>query len=299
MGWKLSNKPRTLKVTRCFAKEFAELDSAPHDRPLSERRLTVYRRLFAEGQFRPCTWAKAFCQETNGWYRVNGKHTSTFLSSVEEMPEFYVTLEEYHCDTLNDVARLYATFDSRMQSRTSRDINVSFAGTVPELAGITGRIINACVSGMSFREWGNNATNKQAAERAELLLEHPDFVVWCNSIIGVSGKSSEQEGRKSAAHLTRGAVIAAMMSTWMKASAQATVFWTAVRDESGERNTLPDRKLGHWLLTTQTMGPTNRAKNKADTREFYSRCITGWNAWRKNERTELRYYPEKDLPTAV
>ncbi len=133
MGWKLISKPQTVRVTKKIAKEFAEMDPAPHDRPLSERRLQVYQRIFTDGGFRPCTWAKAICEETNGIYRVNGKHTSTFLSGLETLPEYYVTIEDYQCDTLEDVARLYATFDSKMQSRTASDINMSFAATIPEL----------------------------------------------------------------------------------------------------------------------------------------------------------------------
>src|SRR5262249_19606940 len=132
MPWKLVGRPKTIRMTRSFAQEFAQMDPCPHDRPLSERRLSAYRALFLEGTFRPCTWARAYCEETRGWYRVNGKHTSTILSMMENIPEFYVTVEEYQCDSLNDVARLYATFDSKLQSRNARDIYISFAGTVPE-----------------------------------------------------------------------------------------------------------------------------------------------------------------------
>lgn len=299
MGWKLINKPKTVRVTRVFAKEFADMDPAPHDRPLSERRLSVYRSLFQQGLFRPCTWAKAYCNETNGWYRVNGKHTSTLLSILETVPEFYVTLEEYSCDTLNDIARLYATFDSKLQSRTSRDINVSFAATVPELACISGRVVNLAVAGMAYHLMGSHASRKQPAERAELLLEHTEFVLWLDGLLGLQTKGTLEDGRKSAQHLHRSAVVAAAMATWMKAPEKATVFWTAVRDETGEKNILPDRKLAHWLLVTGTNNRGVTTEKRADEREFYSRCIHAWNAWRKNERTEMRYYPDKDVPRAV
>jgi hypothetical protein len=298
MGWVLMNRPRTVRVDKKFACEFANLDAAPHDRPLSERRLNAYRAMFQQGLFRPCTWAKAFCTETNGWYRVNGKHTSILLASMPEIPEFYVTIEEYKCDTLHDVARLYATFDSRIQSRTSRDINVSFAATVPALAEVSGRVVNLSVVGMAYYTWGDACHKKQPAERAELLLEHTDFVLWLNGIVGLKGKQKEDEGIKSSQHLQRGAVAAAMMATWMKVPDKATEFWTAVRDETGARNTLPDRKLAHWLLTTGTLNVGVKTEKRADEREFYARCVTGWNAWRQGKSTDLRYYPSADLPTA-
>lgn len=58
MSFKLVGKPVTLQVTRELAEEFVNMDPAPHDRPLSERRLQVYERLLNEGRFRPVTWAK-------------------------------------------------------------------------------------------------------------------------------------------------------------------------------------------------------------------------------------------------
>lgn len=313
MGWQLAERPKTVKVTRAFANQFANMDPAPHDRPLSERRLQVYRKLFAEGSFRPCTWATAFCKETGGTLRVNGKHTSTLFSSMAEtLPEYYVTVEHYECDTLNDVARLYATFDSRMMSRTSRDINMSFAGTVPELANVSARVINVAVPGMSYHLQGHDQSGRvQAAEKAELLLEHVEFVVWLQSICGSDIKRGRtkknadpemvdgQEVRKSAEHLRRAAVVGAMMATWFKSKDNATKFWEAVRDETGEKNSLPDRKLAAWLLKTGTANQGVTKEKLATPKEFYSRALHAWNAWRKGQTTNLNYFSDKPVPTAV
>src|SRR4051812_22803639 len=111
MGWKLTGRPKTQKVTKALAKAFVDMEAAPHDRPLSERRLQVYEKLLYMGEFRPVTWASAYCVETGETYRVNGKHTSIMLSGLEVLPDFFVTIEEYECDTLQDVAKLYSTFD--------------------------------------------------------------------------------------------------------------------------------------------------------------------------------------------
>ena len=51
MSWKLIDRPKTLKVTKTLAKQFCEMEPAPHDRPLSERRLQVYQKLMNQGQF--------------------------------------------------------------------------------------------------------------------------------------------------------------------------------------------------------------------------------------------------------
>ncbi len=109
MAWATLQKPATLRVTKAVAREFALMDEVPGERPLSEGRINAYRRMFAEGTFRPVTWAKCFCQETDTTYRINGKHTSTLLSSLETIPEFYATIEYYTADTLDCKAERTST----------------------------------------------------------------------------------------------------------------------------------------------------------------------------------------------
>jgi len=286
MSWKLIDRPKTQKVTAKLAKSFAEMDPAPHDRPLSERRLQVYQRLLAAGEFRPVTWASALCLETGGVYRVNGKHTSTLLSGCDPMPEFYVTVEEYECDTLEDVAKLYATFDSKMMSRTARDINASFAACVPELAPLSPYNVSTAVSGMAYCLWGEEAYSHQPAERAELMLEYPEFVLWINGYVGSKNKP-----------LNRAAVAAAMFATWRKSRSAATEFWNAVREETGTSPDLPDRKLAKWLGQSGVNYGKGAARvKKVGNREFYVKCLHAWNAWRRGETTNLNYYADKKVP---
>ncbi len=291
MGFTLKNKPVTQKLTRELAEQFVNMDPAPHDRPLSERRLMVYERLIGEGLFRPITWAKCYCTETGGVYRVNGKHTSILASRMENLPTLYITIEEYVCDTLKDVATLYSTFDSKMQSRSALDIYCSFAGTVDELKGIAGRILSLGVAGMSL---ALGLGVESAAERAELLLEHSPFVVWVNDIM----KGKEQSTRS----LRRYPVTAAMFSTYQRDGEAATKFWTAVRDETGPNPTLPDRVLARYLLTSGVIvshGDRGAGKvvKKSGPREMYVKCLHAWNAWRAGESTRLHYYPDTPVPT--
>lgn len=302
MSWKLSTKPRTVKVNRKIANEFATMTAAPSDRNLSERRLQVYRKALQEGKFRPVCWASVYCEETNEIYRVNGKHTSTLLSSLEEIPEFYAIIEEYECETLEDVQRLYATFDSKIQSRTARDIYTSFAAAVPELTNIRPYVIATAVSGMSMHlNVGHTNKMSSAAERAELLFDHTDFVLWLSRIYssGTSGVNTTEK-RTHSKHLQRQPVAAAMMGTWMKNHKAATEFWEAVRDETGVTPDTPDRKLARYLLTTGVdSGSGARRLRPVTPREMYAKCLTAWNAWRKNEPTNLRYHADKDVPKII
>lgn len=300
MGWKLINKPHTMKVTKALAMEFAEMEPAPHDRQLSERRLQVYQRLLAQGLFRPVTWARAVCPETNGIYRVNGKHTSVMLSRCDPMPGFYVVVEDYECDSLEDVSRLYATFDSSLQSRNANDIYGSFAATVPEFNECSGRTISLAASGMSLSKWGiRYNTEHQPAERAELLLEDPEFVMWLDGLF-TSKKEASESNQVGTRHIQRTAVVAAMKDAWDKSSKAASEFWTLVRDETGKTPSLPDRVLARYLLTVgvDTGNGTRSRTKRASPREIYVKCLHAWNAWRKGETTRLSYFADAEIPKA-
>ena len=303
MGWKLLDRPKTMKLTAKLAQNFMEMESAPNDRTLSERRLAVYSKLLHDGQFRPVTWASALCKETEGLYRVNGKHTSTMFAGLKTLPDFFVTVEEYECDTLEDVAKLYATFDSALQSRNARDIYLSFAGTISELAAVPAKVVTAAVAGMAFQQYGTNLATTQPAERAENLLEYPEFVLWLAKLLGGANSSGNNgvktRSNQKALHLYRAPVVAGMFGTWLKAKAAATEFWTAVRDETGAKPDLPDRKIARWLVTSTLSHREHGRVRSAGNRETYVKCLHAWNAWRRNEGTNLNYYAESKVPTVV
>lgn len=305
MGWKLVDRPKTTVVDRKLALKFANMDSAPHDRPLSERRMAVYERLMREGKFRPVTWATADCKETGATYRVNGKHTSKMLSTMDVLPEFFVTVEHYTCDTLEDVAQLYATFDSKMQSRTASDIYLSFAATCKELKDLPVRVIINCTSGLAYAQYGGDTYYRtQPADRAELLLEHSEFVVWFHQLMTASGEYSDSHpsaSKNKYQHITRQGVVAAMFLCWQKDVDAATKFWLEVRDETGKTPDLPSRRLAKLLVTSNMKTSKSYASNftktgKLDLRQVFVKCLHAWNAWRKGAATKMQYHPEAPVP---
>lgn len=300
MAWKLIGTPRTQQASKRLAEEFMNMDPAPHDRPLSERRLQVYRRLISTNSFRPVTWASAFCKETGGTYRVNGKHTSTIFASLppEALSGTFITVERYHCDTLEEVAHLYSTFDSKMTARSTADINASFAGCVSELANLPVRNVNVIVSGMAFHIHGDArkaSSAEQPPERAERLMEHPEFVVWCSGILG--GTEQKKPANHGTRHMKRTAVVAAMFGTYQRDSREATKFWEAVRDESDHPASKPTRKLAHYLVANFSLVGKKVGSHRIPDREVYVKCLHGWNAWRKGETTALQYHAAAELPS--
>lgn len=290
MGWELKGKPVTMRVTAKLAKEFAEMEAAHVDRPLSERRLQVYRKVREQGGFRPVSWARAYCKETEQFYRVNGKHTSTLFADGQNPETLYVVVEDYDCDTLGDVAKLYATFDSQSQTRTMADINRSFAAVIPELAAYDSWFLGLAVSALNFNVTDPEHTRGGAAERAEVLFDSVDVCVWLKELLGDRGKH---------AHLHRVPVVAAVLGSYRKTKSGATEFWAAVRDETGAHPNLPDRRLAKFLCTT--MGKSARSDGiaqrfRTSAREYFVKSVRAWNAWRKGETTDMKYSPTHKIP---
>lgn len=297
MGYELVGTPRTERVTQALATKFRDMDPVPHDRPLNPKRVEAYRKMLAAGLFRPVQWATVHCNETQATYRVNGKHTSNLFAEYEELPQtVHATIEHYHCDDLDDVARLYATFDSRTQVRTTNDINRAFAAIDPELAEIQTRVVNMCVTAIAYVQFGDRYTSKPAAERAECLLDEQNkmFVRWASDLLGA--KSSNM-------HLWRSPVVAAMYATFQKSRKASGEFWLAVRDGTGASPKVPDRVLHRFLLTKFVQvgqGSTSRsAKSLCGPREMYVKCLHAWNAWRRDTTTDLKYHAQGKIPAAV
>jgi hypothetical protein len=294
--FKLIGQPRTVRVTSRIAHEFAVMAPPPRERPRSELRIMVYSRAVNAGTFRPVTWARAYCKENGETCRVNGQHTSEVFEGLCEKPgiqPLYAIIEQYECETLDDVSRLYSTFDSKMQSRSTGDINRSFAACVAALSDLPERPIGLAVSGIAYAEHQDAYTRAtQPAERAEKLLEFPDFVVWLHQVgFGGSGRTDTN------AHLKRMAVAAAMFATYQKHKRLATEFWTAVREETGTTPDCGDRKLARFLLTHGLRAIRHqRTRYRVKDREFYSKSLLAWNAWRKGASTNLSYHAKAPVP---
>lgn len=298
--WKQIEKPRTMQATKALVSEFFNMEALPRDRPLSSRRLMIYQRILANGEFRPVTWASAFCKEMGVTYRVNGKHTSTLLHGVlDDLPEFFVTVERYECPTMEDVAKLYSTFDSNIGIRNASDIVLSFASTVKEFNQdsnpIAKKTLLLSVTAAAFAEWGlNYHSEKTVVERAELILDNVDFTLWLDEILWPKIKGRKQ---KDAAHIWRAPVAAAMYATWHKARGDSTQFWQAVRDESDELGSVT-RVLAKWLDRSACRTAMQSKKPIVAFREMYVRCMQHWNAWRNGDEKIPKYLKDSKIPAA-
>lgn len=298
-------KPKVILANPALVKEFVEMTPAPHDRPLSQRRLTVYNRIYADGLFRSVTWACVTCAEVNETYRINGKHTSVMLGgrTAPYDPPMYVTVERYVCDRLSEVATLYNSFDSGLASRSIKDINLAFAATIPELTDVPDNIVNLTVGAIAMNKWEDNELKKvPPAERAEQLLDNVDFAKWLHERLPggqVHSKTSLLGEGADSRPLRRIPVAAAMYGTFRKLPKVATQFWELVRSGNGQPD-CPTRLLNKFLNRAVTIGGGNTrgtdGKKGVSQRQLYVVSLNAWNAYRKNEPTTLKYSPKWPIP---
>lgn len=298
MGWKLIRKEMAVKATRRLVSEFSSMEACPRDRPLNARRLEGIQRVIAAGQFRSPHWASCFCKQTRKTYRVNGKHTSTAMASLNgTLPDIDVLVSRYECDTLDDLAALYSTFDSRLSTRTSGDIYLVYAAACPGLDGVSREAIALSVAGLAFAEWEVEYTRQHSPEeRAALLADNVPFVLFLSDTI------SAHEG--DSRPLRRGPTAAAMAKTFARSREGARAFWTLVRTGAHKDRDNPTRVLERYLIqasvNTGAGSRTNRDKRfVASNREMYVRCLHAWNAWARGEHTALRYTVNAETPKLV
>jgi hypothetical protein len=297
MSYELIGPVKVVPLTKDVARKFRDMEGVPNDRNLSVNRIEAYRKIAEAEMFRPLQWATAKCIETGGTYRVNGKHTSTLFSEdgVDIPSGLVAVVEHFKCDTMEDLAKLYSTYDSRGQVRTTNDINKSFAAVDPDLKEIPVNIVSLCVTAISYTKYGASYTARSAAERAEVLFDphNKKFVQWVSDMI--VGKDSR--------YIKRSPVVSAMYDTWRRGQKAADEFWCAVRDNTGESPHCPDRKLGKYLMTrtvnTGNGGAKNMGASACSPREMYVKCLHAWNAWRKGTTTDLKYHAECKIPAAV
>jgi hypothetical protein len=286
-------KPRLMKATPALARKFRDMERFPRDRDLNLRRLEFVKTTMRSGEFRGSEWVSALNRDDGKIYRLNGRHTSTAMCDLFEEGvsiDANMLVREYACDTLEDMARLWSTFDPAQSARRKPDILRSFAGAEPALSEVSSRTLSLATAGLAFNLWEVESSRKPVVDQAMLLLQNVEFARWFADIV---------HDQSSCSHMRRIAVAAAMARTYFKNKAAATEFWLKIRDDCDDPVRSGSRVLYRWLLKHSLGGEKGRGKENASSREMFVRCLLGYNAWRKGEDTKLQYLPKAKTPAAA
>jgi hypothetical protein len=304
VGWRLV-KAQTVPVTKKLADEFSVMEKTDIERPLKEKKIARLRALLNNKEFRPTTFARALCKEDGVTYRVDAQHSSTMLADAAATDKallegVYVHLEDYECDTKKDVAALWGTFDSKEQVRSGSDIVNAVSQTIDKVKNVNQKLVNLAVGALNYAgnvtNMGGGKSGATAVERASVLHDHKNFVIFLKNCLG-----SDQKNEDTAC-LWRVPVVAAIFATYQKDREAAKAFWRAVRDGSGAKPDLPDRKLQKWLLALAPSGGRGSGTPTAEkvvAKTVLGRCIEAWNLHREGKTGNLRYKNTDDLPEVL
>lgn len=281
-------------LTPQFVRYFSALPTYGGDRDREgirgKRHVAWLRNRIEDGSFYTPVWSTARGTWNHQLYRVDGGHSGLLLSSLNANGDWGelswpcdAFIREFTCEAERDLANLFDMFDHRITVRTAFDkvkahraVETSLANVSPTKIGEALRGIATCMSGC-----GEEVPIDEDA-RVRLVHEHQSFILWVSPFLG----------RR---HLVRSGVMGAMFATYEVDRDGANIFWQLVSDESHENVHNATRILATFLRDSYA-AQQRRVKTSWGTRGIYTKCIHAWNAWLRNETTELKYHSRSPLP---
>ncbi len=249
----LSNKH--FNVTLEIAAAHLALTPVGFDCKLKPKKLADLRERVLADHFHHCGWGVIKCKEDGRTYRVNGKTTSTLFSDPTLIQEYHrkygkeidieIACTTWECDTLLDMSAAYAEYDRKTNTRSASDNNRAVAAYVPSLHKAASKLINTCVSAISFGKFSVKYDRLATPEeRAQELPRNDDYCTFVR----------ENYESKDVLPLTRKmfrkyGIFGAMWLTFKEDKDAAQIFWGRVFRGDGTIKTL-ERKLNTYLITT-------------------------------------------------
>lgn len=282
-------KKDIVKVTPQKAEEFLKINTFEEQRPIKLKHVAYLKRVINEGTFITAEIGVASLNyDSKRSVLVNGQHTSLAVKETGKTVDALV--ETFAVDSSEDLSILYRQFDAQA-SRSLADISrpEAYALGIDWMPKITSLVIStACLK--------ENKTSIHKSLKVELLRKYLPFGKFLNSFL--HNKEVDSQNVKI---LLRSAVTHAILLSWERSQEDTKHFWTQVRDGENLKKYSPMWKLRNYLQQTGVnYGRGANAGLRSSTyHEMTSKCIAAWNAYRKNENTDLKYYREKPIPRAI
>lgn len=281
-------KRKDLKVGVEQAKKLSTLNTYEGQRPMRPKHVRVLVEEMINGTFTVGHIAVAYCKWLEKWVLANGQHQCAAV--LEAGKPIEAAVEEYECETPEDFARLYRTFDNNAVRSLSE---IALPEARAQGLSWSRKFIGIMLAGISFLE-GHSGVHKN--KRVEFLKR---YIKEGSAIYDIISPFTFPEYR----HLARGPVIAAMIITFRKCSADAEVFWKDVRDGENLPGKSPALKLRNYLMSATVgvgRGVSSPSLSAAVSyREMYGKSIVAWNAFRNGDPTALKFFIDKPLPKAI
>lgn len=292
MWHKIGDTEVIRRITRKIAEDHSVLPELPRGRALREERIDALVEDLKKGEVVTFRWATV---DVGGVvYRIQGKHSSKALMDYgDKIPPCDATMERYKADDMASAVRLWGKYDTKVSAHTSNEMYLHTAASLSSIAGLPARMISLAAKGLSMDLWERAAPKHTDQDRAQLLLAHPNFVLFIHDVF--------DGGNKRHALMMRGPVTGAMARTFRKAQTESRTFWLMVRDATGSRPSCPSRRIREYLLSTSVLSGAGASTGRRAVvpEEMFCKCVTAWNAWRSAGTTDLKFYADKPWPKAT
>ena len=282
MSWNVKKREEMI-IQKKDAEELLKLNTYGAQRPLNQKKLSHLVWVLKNEYFRTGEVAIAIIKDDNGKKTkvlVNGQHQ---LHAVVEVDDTIIVMyEEIECDTWEDVAFVYGTFDQG--GRGYGDLLAPYADAYD--IDWPPRFTKLVSSGGLFKDGRINWDRTKKVAALHEYVKPGEFVYSIFSANG-NGKLAWKECK----HLARRSVVAAVMATWEKHKEQAKIFWIKVKDGDDCKKGDPAMVLRDFLRDTSVdTGRGSQYSKKATEKEVYKKCIVAWNAHRRGDPTQLKIY---------
>lgn len=281
-------KPRVVKLSKAVVNEFVKLEPLKYlERPLNSKRLERLAAAIKEDRYVPFMWFRAYIEESNEIFRLNGQHSSTLLKLHPELikDDMHVVIWDVTCNTTEEAGELYTGIDSRSSVRSIADEYRAITGADQSLRKTKEIIRRSVISAVSAVENDYNFdanASLTSIERAKLIRDNKKYKAFTLYMDQFGG-----ENWKGFRHMTRGPVFAALYMLYNKVQPRKhlTDFIYLIRDGGGDYDD-QTRRLRRWLRehklqTSGTTGTTEAASKtkRAPTEHFMYRIIETWNRY--------------------
>jgi hypothetical protein len=283
----------------------ANLEQAPFERPLNEKRVEFLMNKVRSGLAVPFNWTEAVLkgntdidkESVDNTFRINGQHSSEALKRLHELGELpkglIAVISTFEINSMEGAANLFAQLDHRGSARTELDVYGSFKDTHEELRNISRKIGLRALKAWAWHE--REVEGVKVPVNDDLPFRYSDEGLWpwllfCGEMVNSSAVHKHIHQRDS--------ILAAIYACFLVDRDAAHIFWSAVCRQGGifsDEEQHPAVTLADWLVK-------QCGDNKDDDvapAGFYRACIIAWNAYRSGKpMANVRWTGKGELPTA-
>ena len=238
-------------LTLELAQEHVRMTKLIGERPLDKSRVEELKAEIEAGTFSNPIWVIAVLKSSGKYFRADGQHTATALTSVpkNQFPVgCRVLIVYYEIDSLEeDAAHLFLRIDDSDAVRNSTATMNSLAVHYRDLHAANPRFVVSAVNGIVYHLKEFNKKQKERDKRVKIhkpklrglyLTEknYRIFILWLNHWNTLTdAKTGEHRKASNEWLMKKPAVVAEAMATYFAYSEAANKFWDYMLDDAGPK----------------------------------------------------------------